>query len=985
MRRPPISAGRGLRGYLSKPSRRGMLGMMLAAATTAAHAQSPAQRAAILGGVALGNPPSATGEVGSSGTFFGFENSWQPLTGNASGYAATTIAADSKMLGAAQTLRRVTVPAVNMPAVGTDWAFCFAVYIERDATGAQTQVQAIACTSGATYNSGNGGGLVWAPYAFAPMAAQELGITRNSGSSYHMFGTAGNTQVATGIKLVQGCAYMVAVGRSGALSKIAVAQIDPATFYLLTDRVTKASPIDPEAVQSFTATATGVQPTTIPLFDCFGGDQNAASQKLGFSGGVADHFFITGAFPTDAQLKNLARGVTKVTDVPTAIAGATLTYYNKLDWSARSGTALAAAVDPGARGAATLVGANHCGMTPIRQGTGIGLTLDRLHRGFTMPLKKGATTGRVWAIGTCSIPGYPVYMRLVDFTGAAISGFDWTKVAGASPSGKYRVYLDGVPQATRFHVEVSLGNPATSNHIIRSRTPCQLGLKLLSASNQSELNVVFGSGFTPSDGTETVGSSGGTVVPPVTSYPGGGNWLGLSWTFSQSTATQTHVPTINVTPGDRMAIMNGQVGDALTEAFNRMALDHPCGLWAVVSGKSGHHLGATLLDDQVYTQTATGFAGGTTYSGNLTLDLATIRTLFPLIPATSTLGGLNHVRPGSVVLNFPGGVTVVDQNGSTKDTGQYTGNLYLSTDLTTSIGTVTYNATAANAAINITFPSSVAAGNITQTWRLKQITNSASYVVEATWTNGSPVGSYSIWDYCQELMAPHLEYGFSAFFAVPGAANLYGTDAGATGDYGVQQKYLRDRYSALFQAANPGLEAAVSSPDTILLPKFRDTNSNYANLCVSRYAMRLLAADSGDAAARADVFHPGDFYDNMVDAASSPHSGGYMWGGARFGRHFGRSLSAFKSNDRSKSRGPKLDIASRTFPSANVCRIPAILGAGRRLTVTSTWTYAGPGTTPVITQAAGNPNALDCFFVNGTLVDNGATYVASIEAGARPS
>lgn len=921
------------------------------------------------GAIAVADPPAATGEVGSPGTYFGYENAHSMLASSATYMAG--IASSSDVLGGAQTSRTVKLPVVPMPTTG-DWAFCFAVYCDRDSDVNQGRLQTVASIDGATVGSGNGGGLQWAPLrSVGSLPAHELQVQRNAvGNSYHLFGPGG-ALFMTGVKLVPGEAYLVAIGASGPNGKIAVAQVAEHDIYPLADRIGKTSLI--AQVQHAEAATVGARPSSLPLFDILG-SQTSAGDKLGFGGQVADFFFITGVFPSDSELQQLARGEMRIADIPSAISGATLAYHNKLDWAARSGTSLAATVDTISAGAATLQGINHSGGNPIRQGTGIGLTLDpMLERAFTFPLQRGATTGRAWAIGTCSLAGYPIYMRLVDAGLSPLTGKDWTKVANSSPLGEYRVFLDGVPKSARFHVEVCLGSPATSNHVVRSRCLFQFGVKALSVANQSELNTLFLQSINASTGAHSAPEAGGTIVPPVSNMLSGA-WGTATQCWGQSSTGSGHNPDRLTLPGDRVIPSNGIIGDGFAGMFNRFRDDHDCGLHVIVPGKSGHNIGSQLYDDQVYSRTyPSDHAGGTDYSGLIQLDDATARTALGLIYAT-TNGWLNHIRPGTVSLSFPGGVNVVDSPEGT-DVGQTTGNLYLSTDLTTPIGTVTYNSGYSGAVISITFPSAVAAGDVTKTWRSKQITNGASQVINTTWS------AYSIWNMWEDMLRPHLKYGFTCYFAVLGTANLYGLTSGVTQDYSEQQRALGQRVAALIQAANPDLPAALSDPDSIVFGKMRDTSSHYGNLSTVRHALRLLAADSGDAAARSDVWWGGDLYDQ---ATGGPHPSYLFNGSYQVGRHMGRAFSSFLSDDRAVSRGPRLDLASITFPSANVAEIPAILGAGRSLTVNAGYgPIVEPDTDADITVSAGNPNTLDGFFVNGTLCDNTTNYIAAIKSGGQ--
>lgn len=928
---------------------------------------------------ASSEPAAATGEAGSAGTYFGQEN-WSNMF--QTGAYTAALGADALVLGASQARRAIKLPAnaTLMPATG-DFCLMIPFHVDIDGnSGGSARLQTLAGVDGAAVNSGAGGGIQISPgVAAGGLAVGEIAIQRTVGSAWRFWGTASNSpQVLTGAQVLGNRSYVMFVGAFGATSRMVICAVDPNPAYAMADRISKVSPI--ADTQVFSTTPTGTR-TAVEFFNILGASGVSSGDRAGFAGAMADVAFFSLGFPSDAQCLAITRGELKISAVAAALGGgASQRYYNKLDHSARSGASLAAESGSTVTAAATLEGVNHCGSMPIRQGTGIGITLDDLLREFTFPLEAGATTGRAKAIGTCSLPGYPIYMRLLDkSTLLPLTGFDWTLVLASSPTGKYRVKLDGVPKSAKFVREVCLGNPGTSNHIIRSRRPCQFGYKAPTMS-QSELITALGPSFVASTGAHSAAASGGHSVNPTQTLAGGGHWASITSHINQSgQAVWAHGPDLAVPVGRRLAAIRGSVGDLIVEAFNQMQADgNDCGLELITLGKSGHHIGATVFDDTVFNRDIAAHAGGTSYTGNIALDTATIRALFPALPSATTTatGWLNHIRPDDDFLITFGAVSVV-MNSAVKDTGQTSENLYLSTDtgFTTPVGTVTLNAGTTGAVVTISnFGSSVPACTPHATWRTKQITATASYVLNTSWSN------LSVKDIEIEALAPHIEYGFTDIIDLPGAANLYGTQVAALDDYGVQLGLFKDWIWGLIEAANPDLETALKNPRVSLFTKPRDTNSVHANVSATRSGLRRLAADSGDATyAQSWCRFGGDLYDNALDANSSPHSSYTHWGSARMGRHIGRGISAVLAGDPNFARGPRFGTPVLSGDSKTWNMPLSYIETGRTLSVATAWFFDEPSTDPDTTQTAGSSSALNNFYTGaGTAIDNSTTFRAAL-------
>lgn len=927
-------------------------------------------------------PPAATGENGYPGTFFGTENTNPTYHFGTSNTYGAPLGAAATVLGATQRARNITLPNFYIPASG-DFAMGLAFWVNPDGSSAAgNKLETLFGVASNASTGGNGGGVQLAVVnTTSPLTVQgQIGIRRStSAGTYKFWADASGTALdpVTNVTIVPGESYMIFIGRSGGVPKVAVVQIGVGTNYALTNRIAQTPALS--QLMSDTSTESGTLQANTKLFDMIGAVGSGTNGDLwGFTGAVSDLCWMTGAFPTNQQAQDIARGVIPLTaaGIAAGVSGATLEYHNRLDFSTRSGTSLPATVDTASRGACTLVSSNIRGARVIRQG-GTAITMDELYPGYTFPLAQGASTARVWFTGTCTLAGYPVQARLVDEGGTVIPGFDWQTITTSSV-GAFRGYIGSVPKNQVFCREVRLGS--STEHIVRSRSLMQVGLKIVTI-NQSEWNTMATAAWSISANTDTVATGGHEIVPAAL-MASGGQWL----LYRDSTAARTSTtqfsssPQYARVPASTIAASRGVIGDGLIEIFNRLKNQYDTGLCLINGGKGGHSIDNYIFDEKAYTKTLTAHAGGASYSDAIILDSATMRTATGLGSNVTILTNwLNHIRPGTVTMTFPGGLTVTDSPNA-PDTGQTSGNLYLSSDLVTPIGTIEYAGLASNdgadpgADVVITgLPGGTAAGAVTATWTAKQITQDSTYAVLGTFT------AYSVKDWLNELLATELQFGLSGVLAFQSNSNLAATAQSFVDNWGAKYDYfMADLWTRL--GVYSDLETTLKNPKAILPSKSRDTNSNYASLSQTRVAQHQMASDSGNANAKTTVFGGSALYDNATDLNSSPHpNGARIDGSARIGRLMGIDFQAFAANDRTINQGPK--FGTPTISGDNkTWNVPATLGSGRILQAgyAGGWTKQ-TGLNTSVTQSAGTSNALDDWFMgDGTLVDNSTVYRAAL-------
>lgn len=875
-------------------------------------------------------------------TRFGVENNTYWL--NAGTAASVTLG--TPILGA-NNWRIVKIPATeaHVPAStgnssGDFWIGCF--FRTAAATGLSTsarQERLFTCDGGALTGA-PGGAFQWDSLNRATGSsttgqakdttnAGSLLIRRQGSGSYQFWAPVGT---ASGLKVQPDTAYFQVHGTKN----VAGSDFGRLALVTMADNAIQTA-------QAGTASNT-TRPTTQALWSVIGA-MNAAGDHFGFGGSMSDYFVVNGPFPSDAQIQALAAGTIDiwnaghVNDIQ-AVLGGTVVWYNRLDFSQVAGSSL-----PSVVGAAATVDGTGLQQDAVLRPSS-ALTIDHKGNFYVFPRVPGAATGAMWIEGT-GTPGRIVEgcFSLTSFTGGGQSAWGTATVDG---TGRYAIKIT-VPKGTMGRPRVRYqGDNST---VVVAGTLWALGA-VVDVDNQSQGNIMMGSTVDVS-GASPVGSEFSQTGLPL---DGSAPWACFIETPDITTAGYGYRRTNGMAATVIPMVGGGLPGDAWVLGAKRYIQDASECIMYVCTGRSGTPIDAWTSDKLALTRSdftwgGTGLAGSG-YTTTITASQAAITAaLTPILGATdaaaykiAALYRATQVRKASLTITLPGGVVVTEKTpGDT--TSPLTG-----TNVDEANSSINYMTGAVVLVFNSAPPTIAGA---TVAWTTKQETIDSSSTAKT-----ANINSWGVREAYDGAATLGFRYGVSCGDWMHATANQgdANTDSGMYANMrakGRMIKYLATRY--IRSDILPIDPALVDFPLAVCIYG-RDGNGStgpIANNDQLRYAHEQLIAVEPWASMG------GNYYDNRIQAAVSPHQDFTADANDMIGERNGAALAGVMNVNPSAVRGPEWDTANVTIATTtnanDTLRIPAIFyGGDTALAVPAggdannldEWYFGGAGSTP---------------------------------------
>jgi len=846
-----------------------------------------------------------------------------------SGANAATLANGAPVLGSVNA-RGITLNTPNMPATGD---FAYAFYFRTNQAGASaTRPETLLGVAGQTNSGGSGGALQFKSPVIVTgsvSSGQTIDTTnagrispRRQGTSWQWWPQTTVGADLAGIALASDTEYLCVLG----IKASAGADYPFIHFVRLSDG----------AVQTATGTTaiTGTRPSAA-LFNLFGALGSGADRQ-GFGGDVGEFVVMTGAAPTSTQAQAVASG-TSLTQLA-ANVGATIAWRNLLDYSVQSSGTFTSATGANAT---VLTGALF--LENARSFKTSGVLLDRLGARWVFPVAQAGTSGKVWFEGAAP-PGASVacFIRYTDGSASPQARFV------ADGTGRFAGSIVS-PIAKPFYR--SAGNVADPTDCHHEFDLMDVGY-VIPTIGQSEVIYMFSSSWASSSDL-TPAASGNTGLAS-SSGPGAssGPWGAVLDMANRSTTGNQPRRAIGAHARPERLIGRGVWADGVNEMVSRIIADRSASVMLVNVARGGHTVDQFVFDRQPFTRSLTLSGSGTgPYTATITLPTASVQARFGPV-GTGALsstdaanlvvssGMVHQVRPGTFSLDLGGGVVVTDTRVS-DSAGTLSGSGGITGTITYVAGTSTGSAT-----VSITFPSTPASITGTLSWQPKSETLDTSDNNKTANLNG-----FGVIEALDEIAARGLRYGWSLGLIWWSTANISEARASLVSKYELMRGLLKSYVMA-------GVDTALADGPLMVCAKGRDTGNSTANIDDKRLMAQELWAGS-----RSWVVRGGQYYDNALDAATSPHETWTQDSGPRIGRRMGAYAAAWLGGSPIAEPVFRSGAADRT--SSTLLTVPlASIGTGLSLVVGS----------------GGNANALDQWYVGGTIIPNDATTIARIRA-----
>ncbi|GAO55322.1 hypothetical protein [Novosphingobium sp. MD-1] len=865
------------------------------------------------------------------GARFGIENSHQGFSGT----NAATQANGAPVLGSVYA-RAINAPIPNMPAAGTDFAYAF--FVRTAAAGTSgVRSETLLGVAGQTGSGGSGGALSMkscAILAGSNSSGQALDATnagrispRRQGTSWQWWPQTTVGADLAGIQLASDTEYLCVLGikASAGLDYPFITFVDMATG----------------TAQSATgATAiTGTRPSA-PLFNLLGalGAASTGADRAGWGGDFGEFVAMHGGTaPSVAQAQAVVTGGS-LTGLAAA-CGATVAWRNLLDYAAQSGGTLASAT-----GSDATVLSGAIGLRAVRGFRTAGVRLDRLGPWWVFPMAVGAASGKVWFEGSTA-PGATVacFLRYLDgSTSAQVR-------ATADGSGRFVASIDSAVARPFYR---SAGNVADVTDCHHEMDAMDVGV-VIPTCGQSELNILYSATWTSSSDLTPVAGANSGLSATQGPEGAGARWASVMDLAGRASNANAPRRAIGAKARPDRMIGRGVWADGVHEIAARIIADRGVSVMFVNLARSGTTVDQHVFDRVPFSQ-ALALAGSGTgpYTATIQLADATVRSKFAAALGATDANALyvsgnfiHQVRPGTFSLDLGGGVVITDTKVSDS-----AGTLSGPGGIT---GTITYVAGTANgkASISLTFPSTPASTSGTMIWQPKSDTLDSSAANKTANING-----YGVIEADDDVATLGLRFGWTLGLLWWTTANMSDAGGGASARASIAAKYEMMRLLLIgYQRA--GLDSGVANAPMMVCAKGRDTNNTAALVDNARQF-----AEDMWASTRAWVRRGGHYYDVVLDAASSPHETFGDASGKRIGRRMGAYLSGLLAGTLVPEAKFRTGAADRSG-DGTVLTVPlATIGSGLSLAVAS----------------GGNANALDQWYVGGTLIANDATTIARI-------
>lgn len=865
-----------------------------------------------------------------SATRFGSENNYTLFSGNNS----ATASFGASILGTSN-VRAINLPIPNIPAAD----FTYAFYM-RTSTGsaASSRSETILGLQGVSGTAGTGGSLTLS----SPMTGtggSTAGVTydaTNAGRITPRRSNAGSWQ------------WWAAPSQGVALSNVQLKADTPYAVFLGTVTISgslygfvKFLNLDDGTIQS--AISPNAQVTTnrpaAPLFNVVGA-LGAGTDRLGFPGDIGEFVVIHGAAPTDAQAQTIATG-NSFTQLATDIGG-TIVWRNLMNYAAANAGSLASET-----GSPATVESASIGIVPVRAFKTSGVTLDRLGPYHVFPVTPGGTTGRVYFEGKATPNAtLAAFVRYTDGTKSP-----QVRIT-ADSSGRFFGYVTS-PYKKPFYR--SIGDVNTLSDCHNEFDIMDVGNVILTC-GQSELNILYASGANIADmSNQTVGQSGfaSTNLPTTTT----GGWASVMDLVSRTTSASASRRSVGPRARAERIIGKGIWADGIAEVAKRVVADTDASVMFVNVARSGHSVDQFVIDRQQYTQPLTLSGSGTgPYTTNINILESSVKNklgpsglnwISSSDAANIVLGSatITQVKPGTFSLDLGNGVVITDTK-----VNDSTGTLSGPGGIT---GTITYvgATSSASASVSITFPSVPASVTGTVTFTNKGETLAASQANKTANRDG-----YGISEVLDDTCTYGLRYGFNMGLFWWATANITDIRSSLIAKYEAMRAKMKG-----YIHPNVSVPALIDPP-FMVAAKGRDTGNVTANIDDKRLMAQELWAAAGTT--RPWVLNGGDYYDFDMDGPTSPHENYMQTSGPRIGRRLGAYISMHVRNAYTPAPMFRSGAADRSGDGTILTVPVTTIAPGAKLTVNS----------------GGNPNALDEWYVGGTLIANDSATIARIRA-----